>query len=57
MIPFAFSAMAAYLVWNTVEGIALLWKMILIAIVWIMAFAAGTQFFWKAVELLAKKRP
>jgi hypothetical protein len=47
--------MAAYLAWEafpSIEGL----HMAFTVLVWVAAFAVGTQAFWKAVGLLAPKQ-
>jgi len=56
LMPLAVSIMAAYASWEIVTGIATVWRMIAMTLVWIAAFAAGTQLFWKVVERLAPKQ-
>jgi len=55
-MPFAASILAAYASWEEVAGISTVWRMILMTLVWIAAFAVGTLLFWKAVERLAPKQ-
>jgi len=55
LMPFAASIVAAYAAWEAIAGIATVWRMIVMTLVWIAAFAAGTQLFWKVVERLAPK--
>ena len=57
MKPFAVSILAAYASWEAVTGVAVIWKMIVMTLVWIAAFATGTLAFWKVVERLAPKQP
>ena len=54
-MPFAASILAAYASWELITGVAVLWKMMFITLVWIVTFAGGTQLFWKVVEALAQK--
>ena len=54
-MPFGVSVMAAYVSWETVTGIMTLWRMIIMTLVWIAAFAGATRLFWKVVESLASK--
>jgi len=54
-MPFGASILAAYATWELITGIAALWRMIAMTLVWIAAFAAFTQLFWKVVEVLAPK--
>jgi hypothetical protein len=55
IVPFILSSILAFLAWEAVSGIEA-WRMITTALVWIAAFAAGTQLFWKGVERLAPNR-
>ena len=55
MVPLAISICAAYAAWETTVGILTVWRMITITLVWIGAFALGTQLFWKVTGLLATK--
>lgn len=57
LMPFAASIVAAYVAWQAITGIATVWRMIGMTLVWIAAFAAGTQLFWKVVERLTPKLP
>lgn len=53
LIPFSISCIVAYVAWTVLpwlEG----WHMILTVLAWIAAFAAGTQLFWRLVDLLAR---
>ena len=55
LIPFGLSVATAYLAWSVfpeIEG----WHMIVTVLVWVTAFAAGTQLFWSLVERLAPTR-
>ncbi len=55
LFPLGVSILAAYFAWNAigaVEG----WRMVATVLVWVAAFAVGTQVFWKAVGILAPKR-
>ena len=55
LFPLGVSILAAYLAWEafpSIEGL----HMVVTVLVWIAAFAAGTQAFWKAVGLLAQKQ-
>jgi hypothetical protein len=54
MVPFSISSVVAYLTWSAFPRIEA-WHMIATVISWIVAFAAGTQLFWRGVELLAPK--
>ncbi len=53
LIPFAASTTLALIAWESLEALETLWRMVVIVLVWIGVFAAGTQLFWKAVGLLA----
>lgn len=55
LLPLAVSIPAAYLAWLAFPSIEAL-HMVITGLVWVFSFAAGTQLFWKAVELLAQKR-
>jgi hypothetical protein len=55
LLPLGVSITTAYLAWYifpSIEG----WHIIVTVLVWIAAFAGGTQLFWKIVELLAPKQ-
>jgi len=56
LIPFAISSVAAFLAWEIAEELETVWRMIFVVLVWIPAFAGGTQLFWKVVGLLAPKQ-
>jgi len=53
LVPFTLSILAAYAAWETIRGISTVWRMIAMTFVWIGAFAAGAQLFWKVVDRLA----
>jgi len=55
LLPFGISATAAYLAWASFPSIEA-WHMIVTALVWVAAFALGTELFWKVVGVLASKR-
>ena len=55
LFPFGLSVSTAYVAWAIFPSIEA-WHLIVTALVWIGAFAAGTQLFWKVVELLALKQ-
>jgi hypothetical protein len=55
LLPFMLSISAAYFAWYVFPSIEA-WHMIVTVLVWIGAFALGTQLFWKVVELLAPKQ-
>ena len=55
LLPFALSSIVAYLAWDFTEALATVWRMILMVVVWIPAFAGGTQLFWRVVGLLAPR--
>jgi len=55
-MPFAVSILAAEGAWLMVAGIATVWRMIVLTLVWIGAFAVGTQLFWKMTVILAQKQ-
>jgi len=54
-MPFAVSILAAEGAWVIASGIATVWRMVFITLVWIGAFAVGTQLFWKMTGILAQK--
>ncbi len=56
LVPFAVSILAAEVAWENITGIATVWRMIAMTLVWIGAFAASTQLFWKVTDLLALKQ-
>ena len=55
-MPFGISILFAYAAWEMVTGIATVFRIVIMTMVWIAAFAAGTQLFWKVTGLLAPKR-
>jgi len=55
LLPFVLSSGAAYLAWDVAGALATVWRMIFTVLVWIPAFAGGTQLFWRVVGLLAPK--
>ncbi|MGD0146604.1 MAG: hypothetical protein ABSB53_07130 [Nitrososphaerales archaeon] len=55
LIPFVLSSGAAFLAWEAATALETVWRMIIIVLVWIPAFAGGTQLFWRVVGLLAPK--
>jgi len=55
LVPFVLSSMAAFLAWEVAVALETVWRMIFVVLVWIPAFAVGTQLFWKVVGLLALK--
>jgi hypothetical protein len=55
LLPFALSSGAAFLAWEAAAGLETVWRMIFIVLVWIPAFAGGTQLFWRVVGLLAPR--
>jgi hypothetical protein len=55
LLPLAISIPAAYLAWLVFPSIEA-WHIIITGLVWVFAFAVGTQLFWKGVELLAPRR-
>lgn|GEM_PF-530397 len=55
LLPFALSSGAAYLAWDFASVLETVWRMIFVVLVWIPAFAGGTQLFWRVVGLLAPK--
>jgi len=55
LVPFALSSVAAFLAWEVAEALMTVWRMIFVVLVWIPAFAGGTQIFWRVVGLLAQK--
>jgi len=56
LLPFILSSGAAFLAWEAAAAVDTLWRMILIVLVWIPAFAGGTQLFWRVVGLLAPQQ-
>ena len=56
VIPFVLSSALAFVAWELVNGVEA-WRMITTALVWIVAFAAGTQLFWRGVERLTPRQP
>lgn len=54
-MPFGLSIAFAYTTWEMVGSIAAVYRLVAMTLVWIAAFAAGTQLFWKVTELLAKE--
>jgi hypothetical protein len=57
LVPFGLSILAAYAAWESITHIWILWRMVAMTLVWIGAFAAGAQIFWKVVERLAPSLP
>ena len=57
MLPFGVSTLSAFVTWESITGIAVVYRMVAMTLVWIAAFAAGTMLFWKVVERLAPKQP
>ena len=57
LMPFGVSILFAHAAWDMVTGIATVWRMIVMTLVWIAAFAAGTQLFWRLTGVLARTRP
>lgn len=55
LLPFVLSSGAAYLAWDVAAALATVWRMIFTVLVWIPAFAGGTQLFWRVIGLLAPK--
>jgi len=55
LLPFALSSVAAYLAWDVTAALETVWRMIFMVLIWIPAFAGGTQLFWRVVGLLAPK--
>jgi len=53
LVPFALSTAIAFIMWELLEPFAALWRLIAIVLVWIAAFAAGTQVFWRVVGLFS----
>lgn len=53
LMPFGVSILFAYAAWTMVTGIATVWRMVAMTLVWIAAFAASTQLFWKVTDLLS----
>jgi len=55
-MPFGVSILFAYGAWITIEGVAAVYRMLVMTLVWIAAFAAGTQLFWKVADLLSPRQ-
>ena len=55
LLPLVLSSGAAFLAWEAAAALEAVWRMIFIVLVWIPAFAGGTQLFWRVVGLLAPK--
>ena len=55
LIPLVISIPAAYAAWLAFPSVEA-WHMIITGLVWVAAFAAGTQIFWKGVERLSQTR-
>lgn len=55
MLPFVLSVATAYLAWAVFPAIEF-WHIVVTALVWVLAFAAGTELFWKVTGLLVLKR-
>jgi len=55
LLPLSISIAAAYVAWLVVPWVEA-FHMIITVLVWVAAFAVGTQLFWKGVELLAAKQ-
>lgn len=55
IVPFVVSSVAAFLAWEVATVLETVWRMIFVVLVWIPAFAGGTQLFWRVVGLLAPK--
>ena len=55
LLPLAISIPVAYISWLAFPSVEA-WHMIFTGLVWVASFAAGTQLFWKVVELLAAKQ-
>jgi len=53
LVPFAVSSVAAFLAWEVATVFETVWRMIFVVLVWIPAFAGGTQLFWRMVGRLA----
>ncbi len=53
LLPFALSTSLAYLAWGALGSLETLFRMVSMVFVWIAAFAAGAQVFWKIVGRLA----
>jgi len=55
LLPLVMSIPASYVAWLVFPSIEA-WHIIFTGLVWVFAFAVGTQLFWKGVELLAQKQ-
>ena len=55
-MPFGVSIAFAYAAWMMVIGVATVWRMVVMTLIWITAFAAATQLFWKVTDLLAPRQ-
>ena len=55
LLPFVLASGCAFLAWEAAAAVEAAWRMIFIVLVWIPAFAGGTQLFWKVVGLLSPK--
>jgi hypothetical protein len=55
-MPFGVSILFAYAAWMLVVGIAAVFRMVIMTLIWIAAFAAATQLFWKVTDLLAPRQ-
>ena len=55
LLPFVLASGAAFLAWEAATAVEAVWRMIFMVLVWIPAFAGGTQLFWKVVGLLSPK--
>jgi len=55
-MPFAVSIFAAEGAWVIMAAVVTVWRMIVMTLVWIGAFAVGTQLFWKMTGILAQKQ-
>jgi hypothetical protein len=53
LIPFTLATVVAFVTWEALEPLAVLWRLIVIVLAWIVAFASGSQVFWKVVGLFS----
>lgn len=56
LMPFGASISFAFVAWQLAAGVATVFRLVAMTLVWIAAFAAGTQVFWKVTGLLAPKQ-
>jgi len=53
LFPFGISATAAFAAWELSEGLDPIPRLVFAVIMWVVAFAAGTQVLWRIAEALA----